>query len=105
MTDETFLAGIERDECRLALRQRYGCDAHFNTTVDVSIPLRGRAPWRGSVHVFDISGHPSATRGYALPRRMNARTMIIHTVLESASVTAPEQAVRTVLGRRLRATQ
>jgi hypothetical protein len=105
MTDENFLAGIERDECRLALRQLYGCDAHFNSTVAVSIPLRGRAPWRGSVHVFDISGHPSAKRGYAWPRRVNARTTVIHTVLENASVIAPEHAVRAVLGRRLRTTQ
>ena len=104
MTDATFLADIERDECRLALRQLYGCDARFNATVAVSIPVRGRAPWRGSVHVFDISGHPSATRGYAWPRRVNARTTIIHTVLESDKVAAPEQAVRTALGRRLRTT-
>jgi hypothetical protein len=106
MTDETFLADIERDECRLALRQLYGCDAHFNTTVVVSIPARGRAPWQGSVHVFDISGHPTATRGYAWPRRVNAQRTVIHTVLESDAVAAPEHAVRTVLGRRhLRAMQ
>src|SRR5262245_10710222 len=105
MTDETFLAGIERDECKFALRHVYGCDARFNSTVVVSIPLRGRAPWCGSVHVFDISGHPSAKRGYAWPRRVNARSTIIHAVLESAAVTAPEHAVRTALGRRIRTTQ
>jgi hypothetical protein len=105
MTDDAFLARIEQDECRLALRQLYGCDAHFNTTVPVSIPVRGRAPWQGFVHVFDITGHPSARRGYAWPRRVNARRMVIHTVLESEAVAAPEQAVRTVLGRRLRTPQ
>ena len=105
MKIEEFLRDIERDECRLALRQLYGCDARFNATVAICIPVRGRPPRRGPVHMFDLSGHASATRGYAWPRRINARTTIIHTALESEALASPEQAVRKVLGRRMRLSQ
>ena len=104
MTNEEFLNDIERDECRLALRQLYGCDARFKTSVAIRIPVRGRTPWRGSVHIFDLFGHASATRAYAWPRRVNARTTIIHTAIHSEEgLASPEQAVRKVLGRRVRA--
>jgi hypothetical protein len=54
------------------------------------------------VHIFDISGHASATRGYAWPRRINTHSTIIHTALESDPLASPEHAVRKVLGRRVR---
>jgi hypothetical protein len=97
---EEFLRDIERDECRLALRQVYGCDARFCATVAICIPVRGREPWRGSVHLFNLYGHALATRGYAWPRPINTRTTIIHTALQSEACTSPEQAVRNVLVRR-----
>ena len=102
---ESFLTDIERDECRLALRQLHGCDAHFHSTVAVCIPVSGHEPWRGSVHVFDISGHASATRGYAWLRRVNAATTIIHTAMQREAVASPEQAVRMVLRRSRRRAQ
>jgi hypothetical protein len=54
------------------------------------------------VHIFDISGHALATRGYAWPRRISTRSTIIHTALERDALASPEQAVRKVLGRRMR---
>lgn len=53
------------DELRIAVERMHG-----GSTLTQSVPVRetfeGRPVWEGVVHVFDLSGHPTATRAYAL---------------------------------------
>jgi hypothetical protein len=48
-----------------AIERMHGCKA----TLAQSVPVRERhgdtTVWEGVVHVFDLSGHPKATRAYA----------------------------------------
>jgi hypothetical protein len=53
------------DELRAHVEHLHGCAAKWAMEVPVSEMHRGRAVWQGLVHVFDLEGHPTATRAYA----------------------------------------
>jgi hypothetical protein len=42
----------------------HGCEATYVETVPVVEEFQGETIWQGDVEVFDIRGHPKATRGY-----------------------------------------
>ncbi len=42
----------------------HGCDAEYIETVPVLEEFQGHKVWEGDVEVFELSGHPKATRGY-----------------------------------------
>lgn len=51
-------------ELQAAFLKLHGCDAVYLETVPVVEEFQGKVIWQGDVEVFDISGHPKATRGY-----------------------------------------
>jgi hypothetical protein len=90
---------ILADELRLAIQQLHGCPSRL---IDV-VPLSdARTPHvlGGAVHVFELIGHPSASRCYAwaAPSKTNSTTM--YAVLHSDTVDSPELAVKTGSARR-----
>ncbi len=52
----------ELAEC---IETQHGGKAHFREIVPVSETFNGQPVWEGEVHVFDLDGHPKATRAYA----------------------------------------
>ena len=48
-----------------AIRDLHGCDAVWVESVPVTETFQGLTAWEGTVEVFDLEGHPSATRAYA----------------------------------------
>ena len=53
------------DELRKAVESVHSCRAVPRETVPVHETFEGRTVWDGVVHVFDLIGHPRATRAFA----------------------------------------
>lgn len=48
-----------------AVEGMHGGQARLAKTIPVQETFQGQPVWEGVVHVFDLDGHPSATRAYA----------------------------------------
>jgi hypothetical protein len=58
---------VEVDACQLkeAIESQHGGTATLVHAVPVKETFEGQTVWEGVVHVFDLEGHPKATRAYA----------------------------------------
>jgi hypothetical protein len=85
----------------MAIQQTLGCEAgHTAQCIDVHVSRRNGEDWSGTVHEFEISGHPRASRCYTWPEPLNETTVIIRVVPHAGRITSPERAVSSVLKRR-----
>src|SRR4051812_26378199 len=55
------------EELKNAVEHTHGGTATFAQSVPVRETFQGQTVWEGVVHVFDLAGHPTATRAYAWP--------------------------------------
>jgi hypothetical protein len=55
----------------MAIRQILDCDANPLGVVDLHVSRRNGEEWNGTVHVFEIGGHPRASRCYAWPEPLD----------------------------------
>jgi hypothetical protein len=80
---------------RDAIRDLQGCDSTFVESVPVVERFQGRTVWEGAVVVFDLIGHPKATRAHAwsadVPGTTRRRFVA---VLRLPPVDSPRTAVR-----------
>lgn len=53
------------EELRNAISETHGCDSKWIESVDVTEKFQGQTAWDGTVEVFELIGHPKATRAYA----------------------------------------
>jgi hypothetical protein len=58
-------ADVKPDELCGAVERMHNCSARLAQSVPVSETFGGNIVWEGVVHVFDLTGHPKATRAYA----------------------------------------
>ncbi len=91
---------VRLSEFRMAIRQILNADADPAGVVRVHLRRRNAKEWHGSVHVFDISGHPRARRCYAWPEPLDAANVVIRVVPQGGRIASPEQAVRSIINRR-----
>src|SRR5580704_12679436 len=56
---------IEVDHLQKEIEGRHRCSARLVQSVPVKETHKGAAVWEGVVHVFDLEGHPTASRVYA----------------------------------------
>ena len=76
----------------------HNCDAEYVETVPVVEEFQGETIWQGDVEVFDIRGHPKATRGYGwgyVTSEEGGRRYF--TVLELPPVDSPQTAVQAAI--------
>ena len=59
------MAEVEADQLRDAVQNMHGGIATLAQSVPVRETFEGKTVWEGVVHVFDLAGHPTATRAYA----------------------------------------
>jgi hypothetical protein len=87
------------EELRDVIRRLHGVESSHVASVPVKETFQGRTVWEGVVEVFDLIGHPSATKIYAWshdtdnpdqPRRHV-------TVLHSNPIISPVLAVRAAI--------
>jgi hypothetical protein len=55
----------ETNELREAVEKLHGGTATLAQSAPVRETFGGKPVWEGVVHVFDLAGHPTATRAYA----------------------------------------
>src|ERR1035441_5631876 len=89
--------------CDVILRL-HGVASRHVETVPVKEVFGGETVWEGNVEVFDLSGHPKATRAYAWAHDTddpkNPRRHV--TVLHIPPVTSPVMAVKAAIQQELR---
>ena len=91
-------------EIQAAFLKLHGCDAVYAETVPVHEEFQGKTIWQGDVEVFDIRGHPKATRGYGWGHVTGEHDQgrRYFTVLELPPVDSPQTAVRAAIASEIK---
>jgi len=86
-------------EIQAAFLRLHGCDATYVETVPVVEEFNGETIWQGDVEVFNIRGHPKATRGYGWGHVTGEHDQDrrYFTVLELPPVDSPQAAVKAAI--------
>ena len=88
----------ERRRIREVVSTQHGCHAAFAQTVPVRETFRGQAVWEGVVHVFNLEGHPTATRAFAWSSPIDGSTKRrYYAVLQLGAIKTPLDAVRAAI--------
>lgn len=89
-------AGI--NELRVATERMHGCSAKLALSTPVEETHNGVTVWEGIVHVFDLMGHPTATRAYAWSSPIEeGDKRRFFAVLHQGPVKSPVDAVRAAI--------
>jgi hypothetical protein len=55
---------VEPNELKQAVESQHGGTARLVSVEPVKVVYQGKTVWEGGVHIFDLEGHPRATRAY-----------------------------------------
>jgi|SRR5271169_1738039 len=89
---------VEADQLREAIERMHGGTATLVQSVPVRETFEGKTAWEGVVHVFDLAGHPTATRAYAWSSPIEGSTKRrFFAVLHQSPVDSPQAAVRAAI--------
>src|SRR3979409_1992959 len=81
-----------------AVENMHGGTATLTQSVPVRETFEGKPVWEGVVHVFDLSGHPTATRAYAWSSPIEGSTKRrFFAVLHQPPIDSPQAAVRAAI--------
>jgi hypothetical protein len=79
------------------VESQHGGTASFVQSVPVSDTWDGQEAWRGTVGVFDLTGHPKATRAYAWTQELPDGRTRTYAVPHLPPITGPVDAVRAAI--------
>jgi hypothetical protein len=91
---------VEVDACQLkeAIESQHGGTATLVQAVPVKETFESQTVWEGIVHVFDLVGHPKATRAYAWSSPVEGSTKRrFFAVLHIPPIVSPLDAVRAAI--------
>lgn len=89
---------IGADQLKQAIETQHGGTATLAQSVPVDERYDGKTVWRGTVHVFDLAGHPKATRAYAWSSPIEGSTKRrLFAVLHIGPIKSPVDAVRAAI--------
>ena len=94
----TQISDVQMPMLREAIESQHGGKATFAQSVPVRETFGGKAVWEGVVHVFDLAGHPKATRAYAWSSPIEGsdkRRFFV--VLHMGAIKSPRDAVRAAI--------
>lgn len=93
------------DELRDVIRKLHGVESKHVESVPVKEMFQGRTVWDGVVEVFDLIGHPSATRLYAWSHQTDDPSQPRRhvTVLHIHPINSARDAVRAAIIQEFRA--
>ena len=80
-----------------AIKHLHGVEATWVESVPVHETFQGRTVWEGEVQVFDLTGHPAASRCYAWSHATEGERRRFVVVLHAPPVDSPEKAVRAAI--------
>ncbi len=95
------------EELRGVIQRLHGVEARHVESVPVTEKFQGKTIWEGNVEVFEISGHPKASKVYAWAHDTDdpAKPRRHVTVLHIAPVISPLLAVRAAIVEEFRNAQ
>jgi hypothetical protein len=86
------------DHLKIAIESQHGGLATFTQSVPVRETHNGQTVWEGVVHVFDLEGHPEATRAYAWSSPIEGSDKRrFFAVLHIGAMKSPADAVRAAI--------
>jgi hypothetical protein len=89
---------VDAAQLKRAVEAQHGCTATFIQSVPIKETFEGKTVWDGVVHVFDLTGHPKATRAYAWSSPIEGSDKRrFFAVLHLPPVTSPVEAVRAAI--------
>src|ERR1700716_926565 len=92
------MAEVEADQLKEAVAKMHGGTATLAQSVPVRETFEGKPVWEGVVHVFDLTGHPTATRAYAWSSPIEGSSKRrFFAVLHQPPVDSPQAAVRAAI--------
>jgi hypothetical protein len=89
---------VSVDQLKQAVEGQHGGTATLVDVLPVKEVFDGKTVWEGVVHVFDLEGHPKATRAYAWssPVERSDRRRF-YAVLHLGGIRSPLDAVRAAI--------
>jgi hypothetical protein len=90
-------------EIQAVFLKLHGCEANYVESVPIVEEFQGETIWQGDVEVFDLVGHPKATRGYGwgyTTTESGGRRYF--TVLELPPVDSPQTAVKIAIASEIK---
>jgi hypothetical protein len=92
------MAEVEADQLKKTVENMHGGTATLAQAVPVHETFEGTTVWEGVVHVFDLAGHPTATRAYAWSSPIEGSVKRrFFAVLHTARINSPLEAVRAAI--------
>jgi hypothetical protein len=89
---------VAADQLQHVVERQHHCKAQLAQSVPVREAYEGAPVWEGVVHVFDLYGHPKATRAYAWSSPIEGSDKRrFFAVLHLGPVTGPVEAVRAAI--------
>src|SRR3984893_10230500 len=92
------MVDVDARQLKEAIETQHGGTATLAQSVPVLETFEGQAVWEGIVHVFDLEGHPKATRAYAWSSPIEGSTKRrFFAVLHIPPIVSPLDAVRAAI--------
>lgn len=92
------LGEVSKESLAKAILDLHNCKATWVESVPVKEVFEGETVWEGVVQVFDLQGHPRATRCYACSHALDAsKKRRFFVVLHHGAVDSPEKAVKAAI--------
>lgn len=92
------VSDVSVEALKEAVERTHGGTATFREVVDVVEMFRGQTVWAGTVHVFDLTGHPKSSTAYAWSEEQDGKkTRRFYTILHLPPVDSLLAAVRAAI--------
>lgn len=89
---------VNIQQLQTAIQEMHGGTATLAQSVPVHEAFQGKTVWEGVVHVFDLTGHPTATRAYAWSSPIEGSDKRrFFAVLHTDRINSPVEAVRAAI--------
>ena len=98
MVYHKYMDEVSPDQLKAAVEGQHGGRAALIDALPVKEIFQGKTVWEGVVHVFDLDGHPSATRAYAWSSPIDGSDKRrFYAVLHLGGIRSPLDAVRAAI--------
>jgi hypothetical protein len=96
--DRYLISEVSISELKSAVESQHGGTATLAQSVPVKETYAGAAVWEGVVHLFNLTGHPTATQAYAWSSPIEgSNKRRFFAVMHQPPVTSPVEAVRAAI--------
>ena len=92
------MAEVDADQLKRSVEAQHGGTATLAHSIPILETFEEQPVWEGVVHVFDLEGHPNATRAYAWSSPIEGSTKRrFFAVLHIPPIVSPLDAVRAAI--------